>query len=341
MIGMRAVKTCAVLITVAMTLHAQAPRVGSPYKYFRVGNAADASGAKFHAGYALMGGGKDLDEAFRWLCERAGGGDFLVVRATGTDAYNPYVQGLCKLNSVATLVIPTRAAAMDPFVALTIAHAGTIFIAGGDQANYINFWKDTPAQTAINEAIRRGVPVGGTSAGLAVMGEYVYSAQGDKPDDKDLDSKTVLNDPYNPRVTLVHGFLEIPILRNVITDSHFAKRDRMGRLLGFLARLNEKDAKSKPPRVRAIGIEEHAAVLLEPDGNATVIGNGSAYFVELKNYATVLVRGKPLTLRDIAVQKAEPGHAFSLETWNGDTTRYTLSVDAGVVHSTQAGGAIY
>ena len=57
------------------------------------------------------------------------------------------------------------------------------FIAGGDQANYINFWMGTPVQTAMNDAIRRSVPIGGTSAGLAVMGEYLYTAQGDKPDE--------------------------------------------------------------------------------------------------------------------------------------------------------------
>lgn len=62
----------------------------------------------------MMGGGEDLDEAFRWLCQKANGGDFLVLRARGDDAYNPYVNGLCKLNSVATLIIPKRKAALDP-----------------------------------------------------------------------------------------------------------------------------------------------------------------------------------------------------------------------------------
>src|SRR6266568_2111886 len=141
------------------------------YQYFRVGNATDVT-AKPHAGFALMGGGEDLDEAFRWLCNHAGGGDFLVLSAAGDDEYNRYVQSLCRLNSVATIVIPSREAALDPFVAEAIDHASALFIAGGDQANYINFWMGTPVQTAMNEAIIRGVPVGGTSAGLAVMGEY-------------------------------------------------------------------------------------------------------------------------------------------------------------------------
>ena len=67
-----------------------------------------------------------------------------------------------------------------------------MFIAGGDQANYINFWMGTPVQSALNDAIARGVPIGGTSAGLAVLGEWAYSAQGDKPDDADLSRKLAM-----------------------------------------------------------------------------------------------------------------------------------------------------
>jgi cyanophycinase len=313
------------------------------YKYFRVGNAAEAQ-VKPQAGYALMGGGEDLDEAFQWLCARANGGDLLVLRATGTDAYNEYIQKLCHLNSVATVVIPNREAANDPFVAKTIRSASAIFIAGGDQANYLNFWERTPVQTALNDAIARGVPLGGTSAGLAVLGEYAYTAQGDKPKDPDLDSKMPLHDPYSQRVTLARGFLDIPVLKGVITDTHFAKRDRMGRLLVFLARLDEPDGKPVPPRttaLRGVGVEQGVSVLLEPDGQASVVGKGSAYFIGLPESAGVIRRNAPLTFGPYAVQKVASGHAFNLKTWTGDATRYSLSVKDSVVSSTQADGSIY
>jgi hypothetical protein len=152
--------------------------------------------------------GSDLDEAFRWLCEKGNGGDFLILRARGDDDYNSYVNGLCKANSVATLIIPDRAAAEDPAVAEIIRKAEVLFIAGGDQANYIRGWKGTPVESAINEDIAAGKPIGGTSAGLAVEGGFVYGAMGDKPDDKDLASTDVLADPYFERVTLVRDFLK-------------------------------------------------------------------------------------------------------------------------------------
>jgi cyanophycinase len=311
------------------------------YRYFRLGNATNATAAP-RASYALMGGGTDLDEAFVWLCDRANHGDLLVLRATGTDAYNPYIQKLCSLNSVATIVIPNRAAAADPFVAQAISHASAIFIAGGDQANYINFWQGTPVQLALNEAIRRGVPIGGTSAGLAVLGEYAYTAQGDQPDGPDLDSKTALADPFGPRITLAHNFLDIPVLKGIITDSHFARRDRMGRLLTFLAHLNQPDANPLPvSSIRGIGVEQGAAVLVEPNGKATVIGKGSAYFVDTRGAKGVVAQQTPLTFGDYAVAKVTPGHNFNLSTWTGDATLYKLSVQAGIVHSTQPDSAVY
>ena len=117
------------LCLLAVALSSQAQPAPEPYRYYRVGSRTDIQ-VHPRTGYALMGGGTDLDDAFRWLCDRADGGDFLVIRAAGTDAYNPYIQGLCHLNSVATLIIPDRAAASDPFVTATITHASAVFIAG-------------------------------------------------------------------------------------------------------------------------------------------------------------------------------------------------------------------
>jgi cyanophycinase len=105
-----------------------------------MGNQADSTGTA-SAGTAMMGGGKDLDETFRWLCTKANGGDFLMLRARGDDDYNAYVNDMCKLNSVATLIIPDTAAAQDPAVADIIRHAEAVFIAGDNQARYVEFWK--------------------------------------------------------------------------------------------------------------------------------------------------------------------------------------------------------
>lgn len=325
------------LLVSSLAALAQSPA----YRYLRSGAPANVE-VRPRPGFALMGGGTDIDEAFQFLCDRAAGGDFLVLRANGDDAYNPYIRELCRLNSVATLIIPNREAAADPFVADAIRHASAIFIAGGDQANYIRYWMHTPVQIAINDSIGRGVPIGGTSAGLAVLGEYVYSAQADKPDDPNLDSKTAMADPFGPRIDLTSGFLHISTLKGIITDTHFRRRDRMGRLLVFLARLNKPDEQSSPAeKIRGIGVDERAAVLLEPDGRARVVGYGPAYFIDCGHAVESLESGKPLSFGPFEIQKVGPGGSFYLKSWAGDAIIYKLSIENGQLHSTQNANEIY
>jgi len=311
---------------------------GPHYRYFRAGSPTDVQ-TQAEGGFALIGGGKDLDSAFQWMCERSRGGDFLVLRASGDDAYNPYIRGLCHVNSVSTLVIPDRVAAADPFVAATIRNAEAIFIAGGNQANYINFWMGTPVQQALNEAIARKVPIGGTSAGLAVQGEYVYSAQGDTSDGPDLSSPETLSNPFNPRVTLVHQFLDNPLLKAVITDTHFSARDRMGRMLVFMARILQD---GMAPQVRVIAVDERTAVLLDPGGMATVVGSGSAYFLQATRNPERCKANIPLTFSGVAVRSLRAGERFDVRQWSSsDGAAYTLSVESGIIHSTLPDGAVY
>jgi len=330
---------CTILVPLLTILLFSSTAVASSYQYTRLGDKADSTASPV-GGTAMMGGGKDLDEAFRWLCKKANGGDFLVLRARGDDDYNSYVNGMCKLNSVATLIIPDSATAQDPAVADIIRHAEAVFIAGGNQARYVEFWKGTPVEDAINANIASGKPIGGTSAGLAVLGEYAYGCLKDKEDDNDLASTDVLPNPYHERVTLVRDFLKVPNLENTLTDSHFAKRDRMGRTLGFLARLVQ-DGWSKTPR--EIAIDEKSAVLIEPDGRGTVVGSGrGAYFLQVTSAPEVCRPNTPLTIHNISVYRAATGAHFDLKSWTGDGGEaYTISVENGTIRTPRPKSAVY
>ncbi len=331
---MRKFPLLVVLLVVAAAAAAQAPA----YTYQRSGPAGDRAGAP-RPGFLLMGGGTDVDEGVQGRCRRAGGGDFLVLRASGTDAYDPYIVKLCPaIHSAATLVIPSRAAAQDPFVAQRIAEASAIFISGGDQSNYLNFWTGTPVQKALNAAIRRGVPIGGTSAGLAVLGEFAYSAQNDHPQDPNLTSAAALANPFHPQVVVARNFLAIPPLRGLITDSHFHNRDRLGRLLVFLARiLQSGDAAT----IHGVGIDQHTALEVDGDGQAREVGTGHVYLFAARGKPAVCESGRRLSFGPVTVQRLGPGQSFSLKSWSGAGDRYTLRVTDGKVSSDQPGGSIY
>lgn len=327
------------LLAVSLLLATVLPVHASDYKYVRVGNDRDIT-TKAAPGYALMGGGSDLDEAFRFLCEKGTGGDFLILRAAGDDEYNVYVNSLCKMNSVATLIIPSRDAANDPKVADIIQHAEAVFIAGGDQARYINWWQHTPVEDELNAHIAAGKPIGGTSAGLAVLGQFIYSAQGDAPDDPDLTSAQALADPYFSRVTVRRDFLKIDLLSNTLTDTHFAKRDRMGRSLVFLARIVQDGWSASP---REIAVDEKSAVLVESDGHARVIGPGKgAYFMRVQAAPSTCRSGTPLTFHDITVYHGPRNSHFDLKTWSGSGgVSYSLSVEKGIVSGTELSRSAY
>jgi len=305
------------------------------YSYFRVGNTADVSTA-VTPGTVLMGGGTDVDAAFQWMCARAGNGDFLVIRATGTDAYNPYIQALCPgINSVATLIIPTAAAAADPGVAAIMQNAEAIWIAGGDQSNYTNFWTGTPVQSILQAKITAGTPVGGTSAGLNVLTQFVYSANAPQG----ATSSQSLADPFNRYLTFVRDFANVSSLVGIIGDPHFVTRDRMGRDLAFLCRVADNGWSSAP---RGVAVDEQTALLIDGSGHATVVGNSTAYFLQAPGLPQVCAAKTPLTYLNIGVQRISAGDSFDFSRWRATGgVSYSVSANAGVLSSTQAGGSPY
>jgi cyanophycinase-like exopeptidase len=352
---------------------------GAGYVYYRYGNQADVTTTPA-GGVALEGGGTVVDRVYTWMGNSAKNGDFLVLRTSGTDAYDSYIYKLnqsagAPLNSVSTLIITSSAATTNQFVLDKINHAEAIFIAGGDQSTYVNLWQNTSIETAINQAVARGVPVGGTSAGLAVLGQYVYSAK-----NASAVSSTVLANPYDSSITLDQDFLSIPgqqslpDLGNTITDSHFYERDRMGRLVTFLARLVE-DPRWTPPSsgpppsptdpptlltgTKGIGIDEETALLIDTAGNAQVVANSSTdpnarhlYFLETLGTSPTVQSGTtlaaPLTWGNssapaVEVHRASLNDTFNLPTlWTNLQTypdTYALWAINGTLSSSN--GAIY
>lgn len=282
----------------------------------------------------LAGGGADVDAAMRFFGERAGAGDLVVLRASGGGGYNQYLLDLTGADSVETLIVASRQRANDPYLLARVGQAEGVFLAGGDQADYVTFWGGTPLASAIDAVAARGGPLGGTSAGLAILGEWAFAALAGT-----VTSLQALSDPYHERVTLVRSVVHIPALAGVITDSHFAARDRMGRLIAFLARIATDSAASD---VRGLGIDEATALLVDEQGAATVAGSGAVYLLRTAGPPERCVPGEPLTFHTVAVQRAVAGDAVDLPSWQGDgLASYTVTAEDGQLTSTQAGGRVY
>lgn len=330
----------AVLACAFVSTAAAKPATGATvkgYDYYLVGSAANVTVADpIRPSVVLMGGGPDVDAAFAFMIGKAGGGDFVVIRVSGADGYNPYIKAIGNLDSVETLVIKTREAAADPFVLERVTNADALFIAGGDQSDYIRLWKGTPLEEKIKALQSRNVPIGGTSAGLAVLGEFDYTGAAGS-----VTSAEALANPYNRRMTLDRYFLTAPGLGGVIADAHLDTRDRMGRLLTFVARIVQ-NTWITVDAARGIGVDVETALLIDGD-MATRVGLGSVYFLRPAVAPVTCKRGTPLTFRSVGVDRLSGSGSFSLGTWSGaaSVTHYDISAEAGVLISSQQGGSVY
>lgn len=255
------------LLTLLVTTSSQTAIAAGPFTLHLSGSSEDAT-VSASPGLWLAGGGGDVDEAARWFLNLASGGDVVVLRASGGAGYNDYFFRECgvPLNSVRSLVLHKREASEDPEVLRMVAQAEALFIAGGDQARYFENWVGTPLNQTINEHWAQGKPIGGTSAGLAILGEFAFLAL--YPGS--LDSPTALRDPLRKEITLARNFLQIPLLKGFLTDTHFSERSRLGRLAAFLQRAEMDYAMNG---LIGLGIDEGTALLVEADGQAKVVSS--------------------------------------------------------------------
>lgn len=144
----------------------------------------------------------------------------MVLRTSGDDAYNPYIFDLsvasgARLNSVTTILLKNKKASAEKEVLDILNKADAIFMAGGDQSEYLDFWVGTDIQKTIQTKMAN-ITIGGTSAGCMVLGNWVYSASAGS-----IDSDEALANPYDKYMTIVPAFLKIPYLESVVTDTHF------------------------------------------------------------------------------------------------------------------------
>lgn len=228
----------------------------------------------------LMGGATEDDNAMKWFLNGSGGGDIVVIRVTGSNGYNSYLYSSLGItvNSVETIVIPSVSAANHPYVRRRLREAEAVFIAGGNQYDYISYWKNTAVDSALNYLINvKKTPIGGTSAGMAIQGQAYFSAAAGS-----VTSPVALSNPYGNSVTIGNNdFLHNKILSRVITDTHYDNPDRRGRQTTFLARLFQDSAKA----FYGVSCDEYTAVCIDSTGIAKVFGgfptyDDNAYFIQ-------------------------------------------------------------
>jgi cyanophycinase len=173
-----------------------------------------------------------------------------------------------------------------------VKDAAVIFFTGGDQLRITGQMGVTPLFEAIFQMYIEGGTIVGTSAGAAAMSETMVIAgvSSESNEIGDLDMGAGLG-----------------LLREVVIDSHFAERGRIGRLLG---------AAAQNPRSLGIGIDEDTAIMVEQVESFRVIGSGAVYVVEGRfiSYSN-LSEKRPegvLSIYDVQLHVLGDGDIFNL-----------------------------
>jgi cyanophycinase len=287
----------------------------------------------------LGGGGLDVDSALQAMIDLARGCtgsacgtkvDVVILRATGSNGYNDYIYAMNGVDSVETLVMTRRTDTAAADINTTIRNAEVVFFAGGDQCDYVTLFKGTPVETAVEYVLeqKRGA-VGGTSAGMAIQSPTAYDACV-----ASVTSADILANPYHRGATFTRGFFNWPFMADTITDQHFVTRDRMGRLMGFLAR-QIKDGYGTS--VMGVAADEQTSIVVDANGLATVHGNpgapSTAYFV-LADHAIEssdkVAAKQPLSYANFKIWKVPAGSTFDLAR-RPSLGFYTVSVSNGVL----------
>jgi cyanophycinase len=304
----------------------------------RSGSARESGIAPRGPGLLLMGGGGTVDDSVLWMHDTivgsrsARGGDIVVLRATGTNAYDAYFMTVARFNSVRTIMLGRGATTADfEKAASYVDRAQGVFFAGGDQANYAR-WKGTTLMAAVQRVYDRGGVVGGTSAGLAILGEYAYdSVAADKAgEDVEVTTVNAVADPSEPIISFTHDLLVFPPLRRIITDTHFVARNRFGRLAVFLSRIGY----SPSNRLMGVGLDERTAVVIDRHGIGTLMlehKGGSALFIR-PTQASPIVGGQPFVARGLSVTVLNrAGQTYDFNSWCAptDATTFSVSIDGG------------
>ena len=278
---------------------------------------------------AVGGGSEDYnswsDTPYGWVVEKSNYGKVLVLSYSDQTDWIPNYFLWLGAAASENFKIPSRTIADEQATYDQIVSARAIFIKGGDQWRYVNYWKGTKTEDAIREVFNNGGVVAGTSAGAMVLSDVVFTAQYNSvyPDE------SLLN-PFRNDITLDDDFLNL--VPNTIFDTHFVERGRFGRLIAFI--FNAYNTLGKD--LLGIGIDDRTAICIEPNGVATAYGSAAVSVFQKDEQTIYLGNNNNYTIENLRCDQLLHGWKYDL------TNRAILEIPGDVqdFNSTQNAGTL-
>jgi cyanophycinase-like exopeptidase len=267
-----------------------------------------------------------LGNAYQWFDQQANGGDIVLIRCGGTAAEDQadctyFAQTLgVNVNSVIMFDFNVNQGALVQAALDATRDDGTnpqgpgrefldrlkgaeaVYFEGGDQWKYVELLNlmtnnntvlgaPTAAAGVLSAGNNAGtLTIGGSSAGLAILGNYVFTAQYIQAPHAKLLSSDILSNYYttkfiqNQTPSIASNVLSLNLLSGVLIETHFTDLNedpatRLGRFLSFMGSvvLSAPDGLGQTS-VEGLAVDQKTAVTVTKAGGATVFGTGHAYF---------------------------------------------------------------
>jgi cyanophycinase len=173
-----------------------------------------------------------------------------------------------------------------------VEKSSVIYFTGGDQLRITSQMSDTPVYRCMQEIYDAGGVIAGTSAGAAAMPEtMLVSGEGD----------------MTPRS--IHDLGMAPglgLIADMVIDTHFSERGRIGRLLGVVA---------QNPRNLGVGIDEATAIVVKGGREFEVLGAGGVYVLDATRltYSSLSERSRGvMSIHNVVLHLLSEGDHFDL-----------------------------
>jgi cyanophycinase len=158
-----------------------------------------------------------------------------------------------------------------------------IWLTGGDQRKIAQFLyysngEETQLLRAIKRIYKKGAVIAGTSAGAAIMSEYMITGGSNKGLNLPNEVKYYWKMDKKDADTLSIG-KGLGVFKEGIIDQHFGERDRLYRLIAACSGIKDISY--------GFGIDENTAVLVtQPDNVIEILGEGGLTVVDMSRSST-------------------------------------------------------
>jgi cyanophycinase len=246
----------------------------------------------------IVGGGEDRSGdmvILRRFAELAGGPDArVVVVCTATTEPEElgavYEKAFDAIGVAELSILPvaSREEANDRDVVGAVERATGVYFTGGAQLRIAAILGGSQTDTALHACFQRGLVIGGTSAGAAMMSTTMILGGSD----------TV------PSVGHIRTGAGLGFVSGVTIDMHFAERGRLSRLLAVTGMF---------PHELGLGIDEDTAVVVEGD-EFEVIGSGAVTVVDAGEVTSLHTPADdgPMAMTGVLLHVLPAGYSFDL-----------------------------